>query len=286
MATLHGNWLPDLQGFFLWGETWRKAEASHLSNLSGDEMPTPAEQPYQLTQAELAQQFDPQQFAQSSEEIDLSWMQEQVGAGISAKLRGAKAEAKAKSSKTVATGTKKTAKRKTKKDSNWQSRVVVLPTKFQDLELLPQLSTASTSPAESDSPENDTPENDASVSSLTLYPWEVSGGVLNAVTTIKFLSALPLGQSEASAFVGDDLRYWSHLTRWCLDLLARGKFLPVVSGDRKGAIASWQLLLDSATDQARLKDFCDRIPLICCSYPAPTPKKQSALKVDLPNSPA
>ncbi len=27
MATLHGNWLPDLQRFFLWGETWRKVEA-------------------------------------------------------------------------------------------------------------------------------------------------------------------------------------------------------------------------------------------------------------------
>ncbi|MEL7522873.1 MAG: SNF2 helicase-associated domain-containing protein, partial [Cyanobacteria bacterium J06553_1] len=64
--------------------------------------------------------------------------------------------------------------------------------------------------------------------------------------------------------------------------LARGKFLPVVRGDKKGAIATWQLLLDSATDQTRLKGFCDRLPLICNSYPTPTRKKASALKVELP----
>ena len=136
-----------------------------------------------------------------------------------------------------------------------------------------------------------------------LYPWQVSGGLLPAASTLKFLSALPLGQSESSAFVGDDLRYWSHLSRWCLDLLARGKFVPVVSGDKKGAIANWQLLLDSATDQTRLKDFCDRLPPICGNY-APLPKKSTkrssakrspksnkptahkptALKVDLPQS--
>ena len=65
-------------------------------------------------------------------------------------------------------------------------------------------------------------------------PWQVSGSLLDPLVTIKFLSALPLGRSEASSFVSDDLRYWSHLTRWCLDLLARGKFVPVVSADKNG----------------------------------------------------
>ncbi len=253
MATLHGNWLPDIQRFFLWGETWRKAKAVSLPALLTE---TPSDltqlispQPYQLSQKELAESFA------KGEELDLSWMQEIVSSKLAKtpkKTPGTKPEGK-------------TAARRSKPSGSWQSRVVVLPTRVDSDGLLPSLST-------------DLEAADG------LYPWQVSGVVLEAAIAPKFLSALPLGQSEASAFVGDDLRYWSHLTRWCLDLLARGKFVPIVSADRKGTIATWQLLLDSAVDQTRLKDFCDRIPQICRSYPAPTAKKASPLKIDLPTA--
>ncbi len=252
MATLHGNWLPDLQQFFLWGETWRKAKPTPLSELNSadlDTQPKPAVQPYQLSQAELQGSF------QKSDELDLSWMQTEI----------------------------QQASRKAKQAGNWHSRVVALPTLFDQ-----------SGPPESDQDEvEQTAGQPTSVLPVlstalqavsALHPWEVSGGLLAATTTVKFLTALPLGHSEVSSFVGDDLRYWSHLTRWCLDLLARGKFVPVVRGDKKGAIASWQLLLDSATDQTRLKGFCDRIPLICRSYIEPTTKKASALKVNIPRS--
>ena len=251
MATLHGNWLPDLQRFFLWGETWRKAEPLPLEGLiSAEELADLAEQPYQLDQKTLASSFP------KSEELDLSWMQTEVKPKAT-RRKSAEVKSKAKG---------------TRKKKSWQARVIVLPTKFdgigEEIGVLPTLSTE----VEQEAPQ-----------SFSLHPWQVSGATLEATTTLKFLSALPLGHSESSAFVGDDLRYWSHLTRWCLDLLARGKFLPVVKGDKKGVLAQWQLLLDSATDQARLKDFCDRLPLICRSYPAPTSsKKASPFKVDLP----
>ncbi|EDX87895.1 SNF2 family N-terminal domain protein [Synechococcus sp. PCC 7335] len=251
MATLHGNWLPDLQRFFLWGETWRKANPIELSMLSAEEPTvTPATHPYQLSQAELQNVF------QKSDELDLLWMRSELE--VAKAKKGAKRNGKSAG---------RAGQRK------WLSRTVVLPTLFNDFKqakatgvgLLPVLSA------------------DHQVASA-IHPWEISGALLGATTTVKLLSTLPLGRSEASDFVGDDLRYWSHLTRWCLDLLARGKFVPVVGGDKKGAIATWQLLLDSATDQTRLKDFCDRLPLICHSYPVPTTKKTSALKVDLPSA--
>ena len=73
MATLHGNWLPDLQRFLVWGETWRKVGAADLPDLlADDKMPAPAKQPYQLSQAALAEVF------QKGEEFDLSWMRSQV----------------------------------------------------------------------------------------------------------------------------------------------------------------------------------------------------------------
>ncbi|MBE9060096.1 DEAD/DEAH box helicase [cf. Phormidesmis sp. LEGE 11477] len=267
MATLHGNWLPDLQRFFLWGETWRKAEPTQLSMLSTDEQLALPVHPYQLSAAELKDSF------QKSDELDLSWMQAELGT--------------AKASKRSRSGSAKTTSRKAKLASNWLSRAVVLPTLFNNSPLVD-------APIDTKSKKSKQAKLEAvgllpvlsadSTIAPALHPWEVSGGLLQPTITVKLLTALPLGHSEMSAFVGDDLRYWSHLARWCLDLLARGKFVPVVGGDKKGAIATWQLLLDSATDQTRLKDFCDRIPLICRSYLTPTPKKASALKIDLPSS--
>ncbi|MEO0706537.1 MAG: DEAD/DEAH box helicase [Cyanobacteria bacterium J06649_5] len=265
MATLHGNWLPDLQRFFLWGETWRKVAPTECPVLDDESMPMATKHPYQLTQAALADCLV------KSDEFDLTWMKPQVAARKTAKKAAKTSGAKA-ASKTVGKtakankGSDKNAKSTKKAPKTWQPRIVVLPTNFDD-GLLPALS--------------------ADEKTATgLYPWQVSGSLLESLTAIKFLTGLPLGQSESSAFVGDDLRYWSHLTRWCLDLLARGKFVPVVSADKKGALASWQLLLDSALDQARLKEFCDRTPAICRSYPAPLPKKASALRIDLPASTA
>ncbi len=81
-----------------------------------------------------------------------------------------------------------------------------------------------------------------------------------------------------------DLRYWSHLTRWCLDLLARGKFVPVVSADKKGRDRH----LATAARQRRRSEPAKGIlrsrPLICRSYLAPLPKKASPLRIDLPAS--
>ena len=271
MATLHGNWLPDLQRFFLWGETWRKAKPALLSELSAEpeQQPAPPVQPYQLSQSELQSSF------QKSDELDLSWMQAVLEAP------GSRKGARKSSAKTKATS------RQAAQTGSWQSKVVALPTIFNELDQ---------GEVEQNQPDQDRAEQGRSKQTIlpvlsadsqiarVLHPWEVSGGLLEATSAVKFLTALPLGQSEASAFVGDDLRYWSHLARWCLDLLARGKFVPVVAGDKKGAIASWQLLLDSATDQTRLKNFCDRIPLICRSYLATTAKKAAALRVNIPGS--
>ncbi|MEO0869317.1 MAG: DEAD/DEAH box helicase, partial [Cyanobacteria bacterium J06642_11] len=59
-----------------------------------------------------------------------------------------------------------------------------------------------------------------------------------------------------------------------------GKFLPTVSADGRGAIAAWQLLLNSAVDQARLRQFAEQMPLVCRLYQSPikSSKKSTAKK--------
>ncbi len=87
----------------------------------------------------------------------------------------------------------------------------------------------------------------------SLQRWQVQGFVLDSATAWRLLTGIPLGGLELD-WLGTDLRFWSHVARWGLDLLARGKFMPDDAGH-------WQVLLDSATDQTRLQQFIQQMPL-------------------------
>ncbi len=101
---------------------------------------------------------------------------------------------------------------------------------------------------------------------LYLYPWQIEGICLDTLSAIQFLQSIPLGNITES-LVGADLRFWSHVARWSLDLLARCKFLPSFEQQSNEQIfAIWQPLLDSATDQTRLKNFIQQMPLVCRTY--------------------
>jgi SNF2 family DNA or RNA helicase len=87
-----------------------------------------------------------------------------------------------------------------------------------------------------------------------LQSWQVAGVWLEADQIWRILTGIPLG-SRGTEWLGDDLRFWGHIARWGLDLLARGKFIPNSHGD-------WQVLLDSATDQTRWQEFVRGMPLV------------------------
>lgn len=99
---------------------------------------------------------------------------------------------------------------------------------------------------------------------VALEVWVVEGLWLDAPQAFELLLNVPLGSTDTS--IGNDLRFWSQCARWVLDLMVRAKYLPsleVHNGD--GAVARWRPLLDSAGDQARLKDFAARLPDACRS---------------------
>ncbi|PZV14865.1 MAG: ATP-dependent helicase [Leptolyngbya sp.] len=147
--------------------------------------------------------------------------------------------------------------------ATWQIQTVGLPTSVLDGDwavpssavLLPHLSAVTA---------GDRP--------LILHPWKVEGLCLSATEALLFLNSLPLGyQPVEEAFVSGDLRFWSHVARWSLDLLARTKFLPglekrIEEQDDFTVFAHWEPLLDSAIDQARLVQFSDRMPPACRMY--------------------
>ena len=105
---------------------------------------------------------------------------------------------------------------------------------------------------------------------LELYPWLVSGFVLDIDNTISFLSRLPLSPSNV---IAPELAFWGQLYRWVLDLVVKGKFLPNIENNK----GTWQPLIDSETDRIRLAKFSQLMPEVCLSYNQQTVSKQELL---------
>ena len=95
------------------------------------------------------------------------------------------------------------------------------------------------------------------IDSLLLQSWQIEGICLQPLEAAAFLQALPLGSFQDN-YLGADLRFWSQIYRWSLDLLTRGKFLP--------GITHWQPLLDSSADIARFAKFTQLMPDACRAY--------------------
>jgi SNF2 family DNA or RNA helicase len=101
-----------------------------------------------------------------------------------------------------------------------------------------------------------------------LKNWQIEGLELKPQSAIKMLSKLPLSSLESQeSYLGADLRFWSHIYRWCLDLLTRRKFLPGISFNaEKKARGCWYPLLDSTIDQTRFAKFTQMMPAVCRTY--------------------
>jgi SNF2 family DNA or RNA helicase len=107
-------------------------------------------------------------------------------------------------------------------------------------------------------------------SKLDLYLWEVKGFRLTVEETISLLQILSLGALQSGTdYLAGDLRYWSHIYRWVLDLVVRQKFLPgieVKKSRRTNYRSVWQPLIDSEIDRVRLAKFTQALPEACLAY--------------------
>jgi SNF2 family DNA or RNA helicase len=118
-----------------------------------------------------------------------------------------------------------------------------------------------------------------------LQPWRVEGFCLNPSEAIKFLATVPLNAArEENNVFGGDLRFWSQVARWSLDLISRSKFLPTIQRVNSAIFAKWQVLLDSAVDGTRLEKFAVKMPLACRTYEQEL-HNGGQISVDFPKSP-
>ncbi|MBW4677624.1 MAG: DEAD/DEAH box helicase [Desmonostoc geniculatum HA4340-LM1] len=232
MAILHGNWLVKNQNgcLFIWGETWRSPRVN-LETGEFEEIPL---HPLAMTSVELSEWLRSQNMP-----IANFIQQPQVPVATTGRTR------KATITTEISLPT--------------HSQIIALPT------YIPESTgkeTAAIFPVHSASfsPEADSPQY--------LQPWRVEGFCLNPTQAIKFLAAVPLNATKGEdAFLGGDLRFWSQIARWSLDLISRCKFLPKIARQSDGAFSTtWQVLLDSAVDGTRLEKFSAKMPLVCRTY--------------------
>jgi superfamily II DNA or RNA helicase len=88
------------------------------------------------------------------------------------------------------------------------------------------------------------------------WPWRVEGLALDPGAAADWLSALPLSGDHPD--LAEELRWWSHLQRWALSLIARGRWLPQV----EDGAARWLPLLNREGDRRRLEELATRMPQV------------------------
>ncbi|MBH8574291.1 DEAD/DEAH box helicase [Nostocaceae cyanobacterium CENA369] len=270
MAILHASWLLKNQNscLFIWGETWRSSRLNFDASASKD-IPL---NPLAMTPVELSEWLRLQKIT-----IPNFTPQPQVAVAASGRTR------KSLNAVEISLPT--------------QFQIITLPTHI--LENSEEGLTLSPVHSASLGLETDLPQY--------LQPWRVEGFCLNPSEAMKFLTSIPLNAADGDdAFLGGDLRFWSQVARWSLDLISRCKFLPNIQRQFDGsAIAKWQVLLDSAIDGTRLEKFSAKMPLACrtcqelvtgdwelgtgnfasLSSSSPSSSPSSHLAVDLPIEP-
>jgi len=258
MAVLHGSWLPETialappsppeavsperaAGFFLWGEVWRRVDPSPV----GDALMV---HPFALGWDELRATL--QELERSHH---LAWPLAEVP--LAEPVAASPRRGRGRKTATVEPPP-------TPDGGRWQALAFSLPA--DRLETDTGIAWMPRHSAQQLDPDQPTP---------VLQTWQVWGICLTPLEALRFLNSLPLGVVEtAESFMGDDLRFWSHISRWSLDLLARSRFLPTLQLQGATGTGHWQVLLDSNIDQERLQHFVRRMPGACCTYQdTPTP---------------
>jgi SNF2 family DNA or RNA helicase len=110
--------------------------------------------------------------------------------------------------------------------------------------------------------------------------WYMVTAALHAGNALDFLLALPDRPPMGMAF-GSDLRFWIEAARFCLELLTRQCFVPVLDEVTQGRTmtcrAGWEVFL-SPEDGERMQRLARQMPPLCWSFVRPEERNVSLLQ--------
>ncbi len=118
---------------------------------------------------------------------------------------------------------------------------------------------------------------EADTDSVQLDAWTVPALVLNPLTALDLLSALP-GLPTPGFKLDDSVKYWIELTKLLLDLLSRGRFLPGIAHQDGGFAARWLVVCED--EKERLDVFSRTMPGACRAFAASSslPESQQVVR--------
>ena len=104
-----------------------------------------------------------------------------------------------------------------------------------------------------------------SVTSYTMKRWEVNASCLSPFSTAFFLTSFPTNMSELPPGIKFDqsVMFWLEVTKFILDLLTRGKFIPGIIDKNK---SHWHIVIHEPNDKERLEILKKSIPPMCKGY--------------------
>ncbi|PKP59547.1 MAG: ATP-dependent helicase [Candidatus Altiarchaeales archaeon HGW-Altiarchaeales-2] len=126
-----------------------------------------------------------------------------------------------------------------KKVCSERSLLLYLPTSKN----LPLLSTSLSSPSDE----------------IHLAQWNVPGIEISAGDALFLLSQI----STNEKCMGNDISFWSTSAKFCLELIARQRFIPFVARNKT---AKWRMIFNYTDDAKRYKILINSIPYACFSY--------------------
>lgn len=114
------------------------------------------------------------------------------------------------------------------------------------------------------------PEDEVEPRALVLLPWEIQGIALFAVQVVSLLYLLPEGRvadGRPAAMPGAFLRFWSMVSKFAMELLARQRFLPSVTSHDRGKAerftAIWLPPIEDTSESQRVALLADAMPPLC-----------------------
>ncbi|WP_246273151.1 DEAD/DEAH box helicase [Candidatus Hakubella thermalkaliphila] len=113
------------------------------------------------------------------------------------------------------------------------------------------------------------PEEEVEPGALVLSPWEVQGIALSAAQVVSWLSLLPECRvaGHPAAMTGASLRFWSVVSKFAMELLARQRFVPSVGRYHRGKVerftAVWLPLIEDTGESPRVALLAETMPPLC-----------------------
>src|SRR3989304_5268516 len=99
--------------------------------------------------------------------------------------------------------------------------------------------------------------------SVSLSQWKVNGLCIHPEDAIILFSSLSGTWIESDTAMGTDLRFWSKVSKFAMELLSKQHFIPGIVFSDSMAFARWEYVLNDENDKMRFSMLARSMPPVC-----------------------